>query len=198
MNLVKKMVFPLVLISGLTQQTFGVFENFKEVMMDSIKNNNSSVVIGALAGAGVGSIICGRNDKLFSTASPMSANKKKEFVTEIKQYNNKSWQDFAKKWRPQNCMFNPEDSTLSFRTLSFRIRVTGDIILKRSFYSLTRDRTCTSKFEGEVEYADERLIKNLKATEPKETLARSWPRTFAVLGFTTGIGALIGYQFKKN
>ncbi len=166
--------------------------------MDSIKNNNSSVVIGALAGAGVGSIICGRNDKLFSTASPMSANKKKEFVTDIKQYNNKSCQDFAKKWGPQNCkkgelMLNPEDSTLPFR-----IRVTGDIILKRSFYSLTRDRICTSKFEGEVEYTDERLIKNLKATEPKETLARSWPRTFAVLGFTTGIGALIGYQFKKN
>ncbi len=67
------------------------------------------------------------------------------------------------------------------------------------FYSLAYNEKCVTRFDARVEQDKFDHIEVADSfAEQTLTLDRSWPRTFAVVGLLTGIGGLIGYQFKKN
>ncbi len=194
MKLVKKMAFPLILIGGLTQQTFCYFEKFQKVMSENI--HNSPVATGALAGAVLGTIICKSNNKFFSDALSI----KKQVKKEIEKDNSTSYDNFLKKWRPQDINMQSDKAILDYNGL--HTSVSGSILTRR-VYSWTQDRICKSQFEAEIlaqsdDHTSSISIENLKVTNQESSFARSWPRTFAVVGLFTGIGGLIGYQFKKN
>jgi hypothetical protein len=192
MNLVKKIAFSLILVSGLTQQTFGWFDNFKKVMSDNM--HTSPVIIGAAAGAVVGLGICASKNKAHSDALSI----KKQDENTLKRYIGKSVNiDPRIKFdvKKQKHIAQDDPNIPEQYELPLMITEVPGTFTTSWFYSWTYNKKCETQFKATV-YANN--FDKIEITQQESTLDRSWPRTFAVVGLFTGIGGWIGYQFKKN
>lgn len=186
MNLIKKMAFSLLVLSCLTQQTFGWFDNFKKVMSDNM--HTSPVITGAAAGAVVGLGICASKNKVLSDALSIKEQDKNTLNSYIGQPVNI---DSRIKFDVEKQQYIRQDDRYELRIVK---EVPGTFTTSW-FYSWTYNKKCETQFKATV-YTNN--FDKIEITQQKSTLARSWPRTFAAVGLFTGIGGLIGYQFKKN
>lgn len=182
MNLVRKMAALLILVGGLTQQTFGYFENFTKLMMANIKDPVSiASQVGNFAGVG----ICALESKLF----PLKDGEVLKQKARDKFDQNKGRR------------FEELYSILDAKSTSINWDVNAKFEIKE-FHSLTLDKTCITKFTGSEKHRypnDNPTLLNAQIVDQQVVLTRSWPRVFMLCSLTSSIGYFIGHKFfKKN